>query len=101
MSHAKDYRVVGTALHGEEIREPIFSDAAILREINEVIASAPDDKRTGIILSGDAKEKKVSARVFGKLQLAKGKVVWTYAGTLAYDYEEKDWTAKAHTAIWF
>jgi hypothetical protein len=97
----RDYRIVGHTDYGEEIREPLFSDAQILREIKEVLAAAPDDKRSGIILSGDLKEKKVKAKIFGKLPIAGGKFVWTYAGTLAYDYENKDWTAKAHTAIWF
>jgi hypothetical protein len=99
MSEPKDYRVVGHTDFGEDIRA--FSDAAIQREINEVLATAPDGKQAGVILSGDLKKKTVAARLYGKLPIAGGKFVWTYGGTLAYDYGHKDWTAKAHAAIWF
>lgn len=101
MALPKDYRVVGLTDFGEEIREPLFTDAVILREINEVLDAAPEEKRTGVILSGDLKTKKVFARLYGKLPVAGGKFVWTYGGTLAYDYPKKDWTAKAHVGIWF
>lgn len=99
MSEPRDYHVVGHADSGEEIR--IFNNAAIQREISDVLDTAPDGKRAGIILSGDMKTKTVSARLYGKLPVAGGKFVWTYGGTLAYDFPEKDWTAKVHSAIWF
>jgi hypothetical protein len=95
----RDYQVVGKTDFGQEIR--IFDNASIQREINEVLAAAPDDKRSGVILAGDLKSKKVTAHLYGKIPIAGGKFVWTYGGTLAYDYGEKDWAAKAHAAIWF
>jgi hypothetical protein len=99
MALPKDYRVVGHTDFGEEIR--VFSDASIQREINAVLETAPHGKSAGVIVSGDLKTKKVSARLYGKQPVAGGKFVWTYGGTLAYDFPKKDWTAKAYAAIWF
>jgi hypothetical protein len=61
----RDYQVVGKTDFGQEIR--IFDNASIQREINEVLAAAPDDKRSGVILAGDLKTKKRAGSSFGRM----------------------------------
>lgn len=103
----RDYIVTGTSSDGTEIRK--FADSQIQASIDKVLATAPSGKSAGIILYTDFKSE-VRAGIFGKKTISApgilGKlglkdVVWTYGGTVTYDYKEKNLKGEAQTAIWF
>lgn len=109
MSQMKDYKVVGTATDGTEIRQMANATAETQQAIDKVLATAPAGKTTAIVLSADLKGE-VKAGIFGKKQVkAPGflgalgirDTVWTYGGTLAYDYKNKSVSGQAQVGVWF
>jgi hypothetical protein len=109
MSQMKDYKVVGTATDGTEIREMANASAETQQAIDKVLATAPPGKSTAIVLALDLKGE-VKAGIFGKKHVkAPGflgvlgirETVWTYGGTLAYDYKQKSVSGQAQVGIWF
>jgi hypothetical protein len=103
----RDYVVAGTATDGSEIRK--FADQNIQAQIDRVLASAPAGTKAGIILYANASGE-VKAGMFGKKDVKLpgflGAIGWTegvftYGGTLTYDYRNKDLRGEAQAAIWF
>lgn len=102
----RDYIVAGTSTDGSEIRR--FSNSSIQAAIDKVLATAPPGAQAGVILYANGDE--VKAGIFGRKEtrtpgalgwLLGPKTTWTYGGTIAYNYENRDLKGEAQVGIWF